>query len=383
MNMRVCTLRSSLTSLDVVRVASCCPPSARIVLACWLWICGGLSAHGEELRWKLQPGQQYRLQVERTVRQNSPLAQWVEDTRYQLIWAVSQVDTSGAMEIVQTVADVKHTMRWGESDPIEYDSASGQEAKGDAANLARHWKPLISTERKFRLSPRGQFLAATPPATTTPATPVTGPVTSGSAGEGASASPTVPIPAVSPSATTPTASSGPNAPLASAVPAVTPVSPATPVTPRPVYWVLPAESMEIGFQWTDTQTLPLLDRQDAWQVTTAYTYQGHEVVDSRELDRIQVETRWKTAPGTSSPVGLTLERQNGTGVIWFDHEAGYLSSSQMAQELITRTRRPDGTTFQSEISTTVRVRMEPIRAMPTGDDPVESVETPESVKPDM
>lgn len=381
--MHDCTLRSSGKATDAGRRVSFCQQAARVLLVSYLVAGGGLAARAEELRWQLQPGQPYRLQVERTVRQNSPLAQWIEDTRYQLVWTVASIDPNGVMEIVQTLADVKHTMRWGESDPIEYDSASGQEVKGDAANLARHWKPLLATERKFRLTPRGQFLAAAVPTTPTPSTPVTGPVTSGATGsETPGVSPTVPIPTGPPAATSlPT--STPTAPLSSAVPAVTPVSPTTPITPRPVYWVLPSESIEIGFQWTDTQTLPLLDRQDAWQVTTAYTYQGHEVIENRELDRIQVETRWKTAPGSTSPGGLTLERQNGTGVIWFDHDAGYLSSSQMSQELIARTRRPDGTTFQSEISTSVRVRMEPVRAMPTGDDPIESVETPESVKPGM
>lgn len=337
----------------------------------------GLS--GEELRWKLQPGQQYRMFVERTVRQNSPLVQWVEETRYQLLWAVTGVDTSGNMEIVQTVGEVKHSMRWGEADPIEFDSMAGQEAKGDAVNLARHWKPLLSTERKFRLTPRGQFLAAAASPAPTPSTTGNSSSVSGPSSDTSSSSSGVPTTSLT---TNPTAST----PFLTAPPtttgsAATPVSSTLPTALRPVYWVLPAESVQVGFQWTDTQSLPLLDRQDAWQVTTAYTYQGHQLLEDRELDRIQVETRWKTAPGSSTPAALTLERQNGTGVIWFDHEDGYLASSQMNQELITRSRRPDGTTFQSEITTTVRVRMEPIRTVPVDDDPVESVEKAEAPVP--
>ncbi len=384
----------------------------------------GRDVSAVELRWHLTPGQVYRVNVERVVRQNSPAAQWTDETRYLLVWSVQSVDTTGTAEIAQTLAEVRETLRWGDAEPVEYDSTSPREIHGDALSFARHWQPQLNSERRFRLSPLGQWLAAapvesgltpdaapnavpgangSPPDQKSPAgggvsepgngatgnaaagSTTSGGIGAGNAAVGSTTTLTAGLPAnvaAAPATATPSAAS----PSAAVSPAAS-GNLALPGGVRPIYCVLPAGPLQMGTQWTETHSMPQGDRPDAWQLTTAFTYAGMQEVEDRSLHRIDVECRWRAVPAAvaAGPLAapnssLVLERQEGAGQILFDQEAGYMSGSQLSQELITRSRRQDGTTFQSEIVTTVRLRIEPV-APPAAPQPagVEEVEPPPTV----
>lgn len=364
----------------------------------------GRDVSAVELRWRLMPGQVYRVNVERVVRQNSPAAQWTDETRYLLVWSVQSVDTTGTAEIAQTLAEVRESLRWGDAEPVEYDSTSPREIHGDALSFARHWQPQLNSERRFRLSPLGQWLAAapvdssvvpgangSPPEQTSPASggvpePLNGAAGNAAAGNTTSGSTTTLTAGLPTSPAAATATPSAASPSAVGSPVAT-GNLALPGGVRPIYCVLPAGPLQMGTQWTETHSMPQGDRPDAWQLTTAFTYVGSQEVENRSLHRIDVECRWRAVPAAAATgslaapnSSLVLERQEGTGQILFDQEAGYMSGSQLSQELITRSRRQDGTTFQSEIVTTVRLRIEPV-APPAAAPPtvVEEVEPPPTV----
>ena len=145
-----------------------------------LW---GMPLAARELAWQLEPGREYRLQVERVVRQNSPLSTWSETIRYAVVWQVVARDPAdGKMQLVQRLVEVRHVMQVQDGEPVVYDSTQATEPRGDAAVLARNWKPMLLVERPMLLLPSGRLeVPAAPPAPAsappTPASPTAVPST--------------------------------------------------------------------------------------------------------------------------------------------------------------------------------------------------------------
>ena len=115
-------------------------------------------AQAKTLQWKLEPDQRYRIAVERTVRQKSPTTDWTETIRYQVLWVVTARDEDQRMQIVQTLTEVKHSLQFPGTQPVVYDSTIEGELRGDAAELARYWKPLLKVERRLTLLPNGKIV---------------------------------------------------------------------------------------------------------------------------------------------------------------------------------------------------------------------------------
>jgi hypothetical protein len=286
-------------------------------------------ACAKTLQWKLDAGQRLLFVVERTVHQKSPTTDWTETIRYQVIWSVTERDADNRIRLVQTLTEVKHALQFPGAPPIVYDSMSDGEPRGDAAELARYWKPLLQVERSQVLLPRGQLVP--PEATPTP-------------------QPT------SPAATPAGAGTAPAA-----------VTTSRPVPSRPladVYWLLPIDDLSLGDSWAETQTVSWRDIPDAVKVTTSYTYQGEEEVGQHRLDKIAVQARWDLQPMPTLVRQISLERQSGTGVIYFDAEAGFLSRSDYQQDLVLRIGQPQVEPMQAEISTTLKVRCQPVIPAP-------------------
>ena len=131
-----------------------------------------------------------------------------------------------------------------------------------------------------------------------------------------------------------------------------------------VSWTLPTDDVALGDSWAETHLVPWRDIPDALKVTKSYTYQGEEEQDQRRLDKIVVQARWDVQPMPEASRQLSVQRQVGTGVIYFDEPAGCLSRSEFSQELAIRVSDTQADTVQAEIATVLKIRFQPVIPAP-------------------
>jgi hypothetical protein len=313
------------------------------------------------LQWRLVPDQRLRLIVERTTRQSSPATEWTETIQYQLLWVVTSRDDDNRMYVAQKLTEVKHTLQLPGAQPVIYDSSLEGEPQGDAAELARYWKPLLNVERPITLSAQGQLVRTeTPPpnsstaaaaAATSPATPAGTSTSANSASTPAGAAPTV---------TTGTTANADRTATQSAPPNPVPARTTAPRLLPDVNWTLPEDELSLGYSWAETQLAPWRDIADAIKVTTSYTYQGEEEVEQRQLDKIVVQARWDVQPTPAAPRPLSIERQASSGVIYFDEQAGYLARAEFSHDLGVRVSPAQADPVPAEISLLLKIRCHPV-----------------------
>jgi hypothetical protein len=297
------------------------------------------SAQTKTLRWNLQPDQRYRITVERSVQQKSPTMGWTELINYQVLWVVGQRDAEDNMQLTQQLTEVKHTLQLSDLQPIVYDSTSAGEPSGDAAELARYWKPLLQVERPVTLSPNGELVRPeAPPAAVAAATP-------------AAAIPTASATTGAATGTGTSAGNNANANTNANRPARLLAG---------VTWKLPTGEIPLGESWAETQLVPWQETPDALKITTSYTYQGEEEIDQQRLDRIVVQARWDLQPSLKPPDQLTIEGQTATGEIYFNNSAGCLVRSEFSQKLTLRVSRAGADLGPVEILTSLKIGCQPV-----------------------
>jgi hypothetical protein len=340
-------------------------------LSAWMIVLliGSSTLQATTLQWRLMPDQRLRFNVERTTRQKSPSMDWTETIQYQVLWVVAGRDEAGDVQLVQKLIEVKHTLQFPGAQPVVYDSSLEGEPRGDAAELARYWKSLLQVERPMTLSAQGRFIRsqAAPSTTSTPASsaPTSATITS--------SSPTAAIGSGSSSAPPASSSSASNSPSSSP----SPTRPSALRLLADVHWVLPAHELALGDSWAETQLAPWRDIADAIKVTTAYTYQGAEEVEEKRLDKIVVQTRWDVQP-RPAPRQLSIDRPVGSGVIYFDNEAGHLARAEFSHDLAVRVSPSQVDAVQAEISVVLRIRCHPVIPEPSPEqEPAASPSPPE------
>ena len=335
-------------------------PCVSVALLC----AAAVPTQARELRWHLQPGNEYRVIVERTVRQKSVLADWLENIRYQMAWTVTAVDDQGQMQIVQKLLEVKHSIQMADAEPVNYDSSHDAEARGDATTLARSWKPLLQIERPFLLLPNGKTERIETPAKDT----------------GTAASSTTAVPA---------AGANNTAAVTPPTTATTPPTSPTITTTRPVaakllqdgLWLLPSDDVQPGTHWEESSVLPWGDDGEALRLTTLYEYAGEQTFEQSVADHIDVKLNFATQPRGEGNERLIIERQSSSGSIDFDATAGYLNRSELSHDLVLQLlprtpsagtgtappafTNPTAAPTRAEISTTVKVRFQ--RVEPVGE----------------
>jgi hypothetical protein len=307
----------------------------------------GSTGAGAVLRWKLTPGVQYRVFLERNVQQTSPLIHWTEELATESLWTVTAVDDAGTMQINQLLTHVKQSLRLPGTPPIEYDSAEQQELKGDVAHLASAWKSKLNVERRLQLQPNGEWIVPASPAAPVSATPTN----AGPAPVATSPATTSAAPPQSPEPSGAGAGASANA----NPPTVTPSR-----TERLLQLRLPAGELRPGVQWTDTQAATVGGRTGAGEITVVYTYEGAELVGNQSLERIRLDTQTNWQPPDSLQGTLSLERQRSSGLIYFDSAAGFVNRAELSQELRIRMLPANETPVSAEVTTTMRVRIEPV-----------------------
>lgn len=302
------------------------------LVALLLLLTGSTAAQGKTLQWDLQPDREYRWIIERTVQQKTRVTEWTESIRYQVAWQVTGRDGDNNMLITQRLLDVRHTLEYSGAAPVIYDSTQDAEIRGDATSLAHHWKPYFDTPRPLILQSNGQLVRA-----------------EAKSDDKASPGPTASAPAV-----------------------VTP-APANPaggsrLMPPPGLqdgiFRLPGDDISPKHRWVESRTAPWHDQSEAVKLNVTYTYQGEEAVDQQNLDRIDTSTQWEILPEADGSLPIVLERQAGSGVIYFDSQLGHLAKSETSMKLVAWLRRDAGDSQVVEIVVDQKLRFVPAAPRP-------------------
>jgi hypothetical protein len=318
------------------------------------------------LQWRLHPEQRLRLIVERTTRQRSPSMDWTETLQYQVLWIVTGRDED-RIHLLQKLTEVKHTLQLPGTPPVVYDSSLEREPEGEATELARYWRPLLQVERPLTLSLQGRLIR-----TETPSAGAAGVIAAAVPSTASSGAPAAPSAASTPS---PAAASAAAAPAA-ATPTTGSSGPSSTQSVRvnvprglaDVHWALPTDELSQGDSWAESQLAPWRDLADAIKITTSYTYQGEEEVEQRVLDKIVVQARWDVQTLPAAPRQLTIERQSGAGVIYFDDQAGHLARAEFSQDLGLRLTPSQADPVQAEVSVALKIHCHPLVPEPPEED---------------
>jgi hypothetical protein len=117
----------------------------------------------QTLRWKFEPGTKWQVAFEQrsnvaTLVAGKSTTQTLE-TGMEMLWEVESVAPSGEAVITQKFERFQIELELPNTGLISYDSGASGKPAGDARTLAAAVKPLMETEIKLTLSPRGTITA--------------------------------------------------------------------------------------------------------------------------------------------------------------------------------------------------------------------------------
>lgn len=263
------------------------------------------------LRWKLDPQQKYRVVSNWSTRHVSGASEVINTTACDLVWSINSIDSEGNVEVVQTLSHVKQSLQSPSGTTFQYDSQDAGEAKGTAAKMASYWKPLLGSERTFKLTPLGKIL---------------------------------------PESETPKADVAENELLGRSF-----KQDAWREALQRSNLVLPPDDVEAGQTWVESQTVPLPFAGNKLQVTQTYSYAGEQPAEDADvqLDVIQLTTRFqleKTEEEAKEMADLKIVQQTGSGTIVFDVESSRPVRSKYDQSLTLRLEE-NGQTIETQMTT--------------------------------
>jgi hypothetical protein len=285
-------------------------------MACWTGLAAVLvtlaaanAAFAEtSLRWKLQPGQAFTLQVDQQTKTNvgfsGKLAETTIDLGMTLGWKVAAADEK-SQTIEQTVERITFRIDSPTAGKLEVDTAARSRPTGQARKIADAIGPLIGAKFEIAISPRGEVQSARP------------------VGEAADKL---------------MAESGPDEPGVFSAAAI------RTLLQQPLA-VLPEEAVDEGGTWTSTSELEA--SHGKFTQTNTYTLAHPVEREGRPLAQIELagtlapkidaaraETPAPPAVGKKPP--LELKSSELTGKMLFDADAGRLVSAEQQQTLATQ-----------------------------------------------
>ena len=269
--------------------------------AAWLLCLGlmGSLSWGQEaqvLKWELESDQQYRLVVDWTSQSVLADSTVTNRTKCDLIWVVKSVDDEGQFEISQTLANVRQSVQMNDGVVFQYDSTSDGETTGTIAFLADYWKPLLGSQREFKMSPQGKVTDSEAASSLTPADNA---LVSRVFGRDA---------------------------WRTAV--------------RQGSVIFPPEGLVPNQAWKESQTVALPMDGGKLALTRSYTYLGRAKQEESDttVDQIKVDNQFEIQSDGDKPSSIKVIQQNGEGEILFDAMNGRLVSSKFDQTLKLRSR---------------------------------------------
>jgi hypothetical protein len=113
----------------------------------------------QQLRWKFQPGEQFKVTVEQktvsTTRVADQSLKMMVELAVEEKWDVRQVAASGVATIDRSLTRIQLTIRSGVEEEITFDSASERTAPGMARAIAKVLGPVLEKPMRIQVDPRG------------------------------------------------------------------------------------------------------------------------------------------------------------------------------------------------------------------------------------
>lgn len=268
-----------------------------IVLAALAILLPSVGKAQTELRWKLQPGQQFAVSVQQQttsdVAYSGKKAATQIDLTMELAWTVTSADEK-AITIRQALRRLVFTMESPKVGKVEYDSAAKARPSGQAREVAASVAPLLEAEVDITISPRGEVQGAKP------------------ANEAAER-----LLASEPDAA--------GAPLLS--------KESIQQLLRQPLVILPEKAVAEGDTWTKSaeiaSTLGKLPQE------TTYRYAGSLDQDGVKLENIEITTGLDLPKSPAGGAKLTIKEHEQSGTVLFSLAEGRVVSAEQTQKLVT------------------------------------------------
>ncbi|MEX2176332.1 MAG: DUF6263 family protein [Pirellulaceae bacterium] len=256
------------------------------------------------LRWKLQPGEAFGVDVQQhttsTVAFSGKTSQSEIDLGMELGWTVKGADDKG-FDIEQVVRRVQFKLQAPGADAVAYDSAARSRPAGLSREIARAVEPLLGAQVSLRMTARGEIVSAKP------------------ANEAAEKLFAKDAPGDEPGVF----SRGALQKLLGQSPIV-----------------LPEKEVQTGDTWTATEELDSA----VWQFGQVTTYRLAEPVEQDGRPLQMIEATGKLVPAAKETAAANIRTRDGklvvkaheqSGTIRFDAAAGRLVESEAKQSLTT------------------------------------------------
>lgn len=245
-------------------------------------------------RWKVEKGDQFDVVLDQNLKQTMKVAGQTIDVgttlQMTMSWDVKEVGQDDFL-MNQTIKRITMKMKGRGLDGVNYDSAAKEELTGVAAQIATAFQPMIDVPIEQKMSLQGKVLSIEIPK---------------KALEGIQRNPL----------------------LSSLFSEEAMSEMMKKVSPE-----LPTEAVKKGYEWEQksSNVLPI----GTMVVTSNYKYTGEKAVEGKTLDVFDVSATMKfksddKAAGPFSPT-IDIEKQNLTGKIFFDHQAGRIMKTTADQ----------------------------------------------------
>lgn len=257
---------------------------------------GGATTRAAALKWKFQQGETLHYVMDQTVTTSlTGGPQDIKTTTNQTIdmqWNVKEVAADGAATLTQTVTRVRTKIE-SPFATFEYDSKAGKDPEGPiAAGIVPLLKALIGAEFSFKMSPQGELTDVKIPESLSKAMREAGPAGGGSmfSEEGLK----------------------------------------NMVTESSL--AIPGGDLEKGKSWTKQTKIPMPPVGDM-MIDKTYSFQGADSAASKDVMRIDLQTKVEVKPMAGSNLDIRIKSQDGKGSFFFNNASGRVSDSKVSEKI--------------------------------------------------
>jgi hypothetical protein len=296
-----------------------------LATVCAISILANVAAAQTELRWKLQPGQEFTVSVEQKTASDVAYTGKKVTTdislSMELGWSVTAADEK-AITIKQALKRLVFKMESAKVGKVEYDSAVKSRPAGQARDIAAAVAPLLNAEIALQMTPRGEITSATP------------------ANEAAEK-----LLADDPAA------AGSSLISKQAIQQLLRQSLAT----------LPEKAVGEGDTWTATTEID--SALGKGEQKTTYTYAGTVDEQGETLVKIDTAAKLDLAPPAAASSKPTIKEHTQSGRVLFSTQEGRVVSAEQEQTLITERPYRD-TTIVVTLKSKQITALKPVAASP-------------------
>ncbi len=286
------------------------------------FLVAGPAIAAKQFRLKFKEGDVFKVTMNQDTKQTISVMGRDQEMPMNMVmtmtWNVKKVNADKTFEMTQTIDRVQMTMNLPGQGAMKYDSDSKEAAAGPlAAMLGGLFKPMIKTEFKQKMDPRGEILEVKIP---------------DEALKGLSSNPLLKK----------------FFSKEAMKEMVTKMSP-----------VLPEQAIDKGFSWSSKVETPAPFGKMV--ITSKYTYEGEEQRDNKTLDKFSLSVNMAIDASGDAAAGASfkVQSQKSSGTLYFDSEAGYFVSNSIKQDM-TLGGQAAGQAFTQKVQTETRMTTVPV-----------------------